>query len=120
MSGAGKKRRVDATANTHGETNGAAATYVTPPRPRPPHTPSTHTHTYPPAIPASRPRPPPLPPPATRPSLLCVLRRACRCSRTGALISRARWSVSSRYPLSTAPVASSAPIPWCVLVVRVY
>ena len=43
MSGAGKKRRVDATANTHGETNGAAATYVTPPRPRPPHTPSTHT-----------------------------------------------------------------------------
>ena len=36
-----------ATANTHGETNGAAATYVTPPRPRPP-----HTHTYPPAFPS--------------------------------------------------------------------
>jgi hypothetical protein len=30
---------------------------------------------------------------------MCVLRRACRCSRTGALISRARWSVSSRYLL---------------------
>ena len=36
-----------ATANTQGETNGAA-TYVTPPRPRPP-----HIHTYPPVNPVA-------------------------------------------------------------------
>ena len=106
-----------ATANTQGETNGAA-TYVTPPRPRPT-TPSTHTRTHLPSRqPASRPRPP-LPPSATCPSLLCVLRRACRCSRAEALINRARWSVSSRYHLSTLPAASSTPIPSYLLVVGV-
>ena len=56
-----------ATANTHGETNGAAATYVTPPRPRPP-----HTHTYPPAL-----------PPVVPALLLCrhqpPVRRYCAC-----------------------------------------
>ena len=84
-----------------------------------PSTPSTHTRTHLPSRqPASRPRPP-LPPSATCPSLLCVLRRACRCSRAEALINRARWSVSSRYHLSTLPAASSAPNPSYLLVVGV-
>ena len=54
-----------ATANTQGETNGAA-TYVTPPRPRPP-----HIHTYPPVN------------PPVAPALLCrhqpLVRRYCAC-----------------------------------------
>ena len=54
-----------ATANTQGETTGAA-TYVTPLRPRPP-----HTHTYPPAY------------PPVAPALLCrhqpLVRRYCAC-----------------------------------------
>jgi len=56
-----------ATANTQGETNGAA-TYVTPPRPRPPH---IHVHTYPPVN------------PPVAPALLCrhqpLVRRYCAC-----------------------------------------